>query len=259
MNEHKPWREALKKGFELPDLTPDEQSKLRALVMGQISELKPQDSAPLSLPSATSTPHDVSAALLLKINTKVLVRKFKRWGAGYVLAAAAAASITFALVRPVQESDVKTADKTADMAALQRVRSLPADFDLEGDSSRLPELLRELSNTTNVQISARIPDEVLKTYSLGQGRLITWHGAPAVAVNLDLRPELVGRNGPRRSATLVIVGAPRPPAQQLLEPEFGNRPSFANDLSGPQPSVQPPVRSWQNGQSRFLLVNDPME
>lgn len=116
-----------------------------------------------------------------------------------VMSALAAASITFSLVNSPNEAP---RDPIAELAQLPVGHKLyPPDFDLDGDSANLNEIIHDIFADKNFFVSD-LPPQIVAEYAPAAGRFFSWDGEPAVSI--EMNKNNVGVSG-SQAATLFIV------------------------------------------------------
>ena len=104
-----------------------------------------------------------------------------RSGAGYLASVVLAASVTFAIMDAGTESEN---DPIAELANQPGPKSLPADFDLEGNADAFGELMQEAFPKQEFMLS-QLPKEVMGGYKPSEARLFfTGSGQPGVSIQL---------------------------------------------------------------------------
>ncbi|MEY2987519.1 MAG: hypothetical protein RJB13_1040 [Pseudomonadota bacterium] len=116
-----------------------------------------------------------------------------------ILSALAAASATFLLLEPRNESQI---DPIAELALLPAGHKLyPPDFDLDGDSANLNEIINDIFADKNFFVSD-LPPQIIAEYSPATGRFFSWDGEPAVSIEMNKSNASVTGS---QAATLFIV------------------------------------------------------
>lgn len=117
-----------------------------------------------------------------------------------VISAALAASLTFFFVTSDPED---SRDPIAELTQLPGPRIYPPDFDLEGDSKALQDIVFDLFADKEYFVS-KLPAQVLADYKPTEGRFFSWDGEPAVSIKMDANAQekLQIKSDP---ATLFIV------------------------------------------------------
>lgn len=116
-----------------------------------------------------------------------------------VISALTAASITFMLVNSPNEAPI---DPIAELAQLPAGHKLyPPDFDLDGDSTNLNEIIHDIFADKNFFVSD-LPPQIVAEYAPAAGRFFSWDGEPAVSI--EMNKNSVGISG-SQAATLFIV------------------------------------------------------
>jgi hypothetical protein len=98
-----------------------------------------------------------------------------------VISAALAAGATFFIVSPDSE---ESRDPIAELTQLPGPKVYPPDFDLEGDSKALQDIVYELFADKDYFVS-KLPAHVLAEYKPTEGRFFSWDGEPAVSIQMD--------------------------------------------------------------------------
>lgn len=116
------------------------------------------------------------------------------------MSAAIAASVTFLLVQPSNE---ETLDPIAELTQLPGPKVYPPDFDLEGDSNAMNDIVYELFADKNFFVSD-LPAQVLAEYKPSEGRFFSWDGEPAVSIQMNQNSNTKAKKL-SEPATLLIV------------------------------------------------------
>lgn len=116
-----------------------------------------------------------------------------------VVSALAAASATFLLIEPRNDAQL---DPIAELALLPAGHKLyPPDFDLDGDSSNLNEIIHDVFADKNFFVSD-LPPQIVAEYAPATGRFFSWDGEPAVSIEMNKSDVSVSGS---QAATLFIV------------------------------------------------------
>lgn len=162
--------------FKEKSLSTDSKRKLADLIHG----------TPAALPSKTSF------GLLRNRKVSPLLSS--------IMSAAIAASVTFLLVQPSNE---ETLDPIAELTQLPGPKVYPPDFDLEGDSNAMNDIVYELFADKNFFVSD-LPAQVLAEYKPSEGRFFSWDGEPAVSIQMNQNSNTKAKKL-SEPATLLIV------------------------------------------------------
>ncbi|MEN9810790.1 MAG: hypothetical protein RLZZ488_2357 [Pseudomonadota bacterium] len=118
-----------------------------------------------------------------------------------LVSAAVAASVTFLLVATPFDDP---ADPIAELTQLPGPRVYPPDFDLEGDSLAMQDIVFDLFADKDFFVS-KLPAQVLAEYKPSEGRFFSWDGEPAVSIQMNKsNPQELAKLNPD-PATLFIV------------------------------------------------------
>ena len=151
-------------------------------VLGYFQEKKLSPSARESFKSAIlNTPVAVESSYKNPITQE---KNNKSWTATVVSSAVSAllaASVTLIVVKNSAEEQQ---DPIAELAQLPGPRVYPPDFDLEGDSKAMQDIVYELFSDKDFFIS-KLPAQVLAEYKPSEGRFFSWDGEPAVSIQMN--------------------------------------------------------------------------
>jgi hypothetical protein len=131
-------------------------------------------------------------------------RFFQSWKSAAfpaLVSAIIAASVTFVIVKPVSED---TQDPIAELAQLPGPKIYPPDFDLEGDSQAMREIVYELFADKDYFVSD-LPAHLLTEYKPSEGRFFSWDGEPAVSIQMNKTDQVNRSKAGSDPATLFIV------------------------------------------------------
>lgn len=98
-----------------------------------------------------------------------------------ILSATLAASATFMVVNNTSEENP---DPIAELTQLPGPKVYPPDFDLEGDSLALQDIVYELFADKDYFVS-KLPAQILAEYKPSEGRFFSWDGEPAVSIQMN--------------------------------------------------------------------------
>jgi len=98
-----------------------------------------------------------------------------------IVSATLAASATFFIVKTNTD---ETPDPIAELTQLPGPKVYPPDFDLEGDSRALQDIVYELFADKDYFVS-KLPAQVLAEYKPTEGRFFSWDGEPAVSIQMN--------------------------------------------------------------------------
>lgn len=162
-----------------------------------------------------------------------------------LISAALAASVTFLLVAP--PSPDETLDPIAELAQLPGPKVYPPDFDLEGDSKAMNDIVYELFADKNFFVSD-LPAQVLADYQPNEGRFFSWDGEPAVSIQMNQNANQKVKK-PAGPATLLIVKLSEK-SQRKFPKEKETRKVTAK--SGKTRKV----KVWREGNFGYAMVQD---
>lgn len=115
------------------------------------------------------------------------------------MSAVAAACATLMLAGPGNDAQQ---DPIAELALLPAGHKLyPPDFDLDGDSTNLNEIIHDVFADKNFFVSD-LPPQVVAEYAPATGRFFSWDGEPAVSIEMNRNKVSVSGS---QAATLFIV------------------------------------------------------
>lgn len=118
-----------------------------------------------------------------------------------LVSAVVAASVTFLLVTSPFDDP---ADPIAELTQLPGPKVYPPDFDLEGDSLAMQDIVFELFADKDFFVP-KLPAQVLAEYKPSEGRFFSWDGEPAVSIQMNKsNPQELAKLNPD-PATLFIV------------------------------------------------------
>jgi hypothetical protein len=117
--------------------------------------------------------------------TSITQEKIKKnWSTTIISSAVSAllaASVTLIVVK---NSSDEQQDPIAELAQLPGPRVYPPDFDLEGDSKAMQDIVYELFSDKDFFVS-KLPAQVLAEYKPSEGRFFSWDGEPAVSIQMN--------------------------------------------------------------------------
>ncbi|MEY3903690.1 MAG: hypothetical protein RL189_2996 [Pseudomonadota bacterium] len=160
-----------------------------------------------------------------------------------LVSAAVAASVTFLLVAtPFDDS----ADPIAELTQLPGPKVYPPDFDLEGDSLAMQDIVFDLFADKDFFVS-KLPAQVLAEYKPSEGRFFSWDGEPAVSIQMNKsNPQELAKLNPD-PATLFIVKLSE--KSQLKFPKE----KTTRKLAGKAGKMHK-VKIWREGKYGYAMV-----
>jgi hypothetical protein len=161
-----------------------------------------------------------------------------------MISAAIAATLTFLIVNPPFDEPL---DPIAELTQLPGPRVYPPDFDLEGDSKAMNDIVVELFDDKNFFISD-LPQQVLADYKPNEGRFFSWDGEPAVSIQMNQKPNAVSKKNVS-PATLLIVKLSEK-SQRKFPKEKQTR-----KVAGKAGKVRK-VKVWREGNFGYAMVQD---
>lgn len=162
-----------------------------------------------------------------------------------LLSAALAASMTFLLVSPSNLDE--SLDPIAELAQLPGPKVYPPDFDLEGDSKAMTDIVYELFADKNFFVSD-LPAQVLADYNPSEGRFFSWDGEPAVSIQMNHNAKSSAKKT-NTPATLLIIKLSEK-SQKKFPKEKETRKITAK--SGKMRKV----KVWREGNFGYAMVQD---
>jgi hypothetical protein len=214
------WKSQVTDHFGQKKLSEDKMNSIRSALLG--AEL-------------ASLPRQESAAPLAKDWSRILISS--------IVSATLAASATFFVVK-TDSDDVR--DPIAELTQLPGPKVYPPDFDLEGDSRALQDIVLELFADKDFFVS-KLPAQVLAEYKPTEGRFFSWDGEPAVSIQMDhsnSQEKLQVKHDP---ATLFII--------KLSEKSLRKFPKekMTRKVAG-QSGKMNKVKVWREGKYGYAMV-----
>ncbi len=160
-----------------------------------------------------------------------------------IVSATLAASATFFIVKT--DTD-ETPDPIAELTQLPGPKVYPPDFDLEGDSRALQDIVYELFADKDYFVS-KLPAQVLAEYKPTEGRFFSWDGEPAVSIqmNRNTAQDVVKLN--TDPATLFIVKLSEKSQRKFPKDKVTRK------VAG-QAGKMHKVRVWREGKYGYAMV-----
>lgn len=161
-----------------------------------------------------------------------------------ILSAVLAASLTFLIVKPPSDEPL---DPIAELAQLPGPKVYPPDFDLEGDSKAMNDIVFELFADKDFFVSD-LPAQVLAEYQPSEGRFFSWDGEPAVSIqmNRNANPQAKKISEP---ATLLIVKLSEKSQRKFPKEKLTRK------VAGKSGKVRK-VKVWREGNFGYAMVQD---
>lgn len=153
----------------------------QAQVLGYFTEKKLPSATRESFKSMILETPVVETALQTSITTSHQSSKWTTTLMSSAVSAVLAASITLIVVK---NSADEQPDPIAELAQLQGPKMYPPDFDLEGDSKAMQDIVYELFSDKDFFVS-KLPAQVLAEYKPSEGRFFSWDGEPAVSIQMN--------------------------------------------------------------------------
>lgn len=185
--------------------------------------------------------------LYLPEASTVFVRPVRTWKTpllSSLVSAALAASATFLIIKSFPEDE--TPDPIAELTQLPGPKVYPPDFDLEGDSRALQDIVYELFADKDYFVS-KLPAHVLAEYKPTEGRFFSWDGEPAVSIQMSKsNPSDFAKKG-SDPATLFII--------KLSEKSQRKFPAdkITRKVAG-QAGKMHKVKVWREGKFGYAMV-----
>ena len=192
---------------------------------------------------------------------------------GWALAAALLASIGIQRfvpnagmewLRPAQDQSTLTELSTSsqrDQSVLELTGLYPADFEIEDQQQGLEPIVRSYLGESAHDFAPAVPEHILASYVPSDGRLLTWHGSPAIALNLKPREAAAAADSesesddvPLENARLFIIHTPNA-SRSFFDTMPTNVPTpFAWRPSGSGSDTPQYGRIWRDGSSTYIVV-----
>ncbi|NBO39209.1 hypothetical protein EBU99_11570 [bacterium] len=218
------WKKQVHDYFNKNELSTESRSRLRAALL---------------LASSPSTHQPKQTLITIPPSTR-----WKNPVLSSILSAALAASFTFLMVKPASE---ETLDPIAELTQLPGPKVYPPDFDLEGDSRAMHDIVYELFADKNFFVSD-LPAQVLAEYKPSEGRFFSWDGEPAVSIQMHHQNTAQAKkaNGP---TTLLIVKL-----SEKSQRKFPNE-KLTRKVAGKAGKMRK-VKVWREGNFGYAMVQD---
>jgi hypothetical protein len=163
-----------------------------------------------------------------------------------ILSAVLAASLTFLIVRPPTDEPL---DPIAELAQLPGPKVYPPDFDLEGDSKAMHDIVFELFADKDFFVSD-LPAQVLAEYKPSEGRFFSWDGEPAVSIQMNRNANAHAKKA-NEPATLLIVKLSEKSQRKFPKDKLTRK------VAGKSGKVRK-VKVWREGNFGYAMVQDSL-
>lgn len=135
---------------------------------------------------------------ILHKKLSLVYHRHKKNYLSHIVTALLAASTTFFLVQYFENT---RHDFIGEMvSSLQNANAMPADFDLVGDFTALPQL--SVDSLADQSFAPEIPQQLAQTYSAAEGRFFLFKGLQGVSINME--PHLLPKSSPQKSKSAVL-------------------------------------------------------
>lgn len=156
-------------------------------------------------------------------------------------AAAASATLWFTGLR----TDLP-ADPIAELALLPAGHKLyPPDFDLDGDSTNLTEIIQDIFADKNFFVSD-LPPQIVAEYAPATGRFFSWDGEPAVSIEMNKNNVTLSGG---QAATLFIVKLSEKSKRKFPQEKQTRK------VAGRAGKVRK-VKIWREGDFGYAMLQD---
>jgi hypothetical protein len=163
-----------------------------------------------------------------------------------ILSAVVAASLTFLIVKPPADEPL---DPIAELAQLPGPKVYPPDFDLEGDSKAMNDIVFELFADKDFFV-ADLPAQVLAEYKPSEGRFFSWDGEPAVSIQMNRNASAQAKRV-NEPATLLIVKLSEKSQRKFPKDKLTRK------VAGKSGKVRK-VKVWREGNFGYAMVQDSL-
>lgn len=161
-----------------------------------------------------------------------------------MVSALLAASLTLIIVDSPSEPQ---SDPIAELAQLPAGHRLyPPDFDLDGDSANLNEIVHDIFADNQFFVSD-LPPQVVAEYAPATGRFFSWDGEPAVSIDLNKSNVNVASNP---SATLFIVKLSEKSKKKFPKEKQTRK------VTGKTGKLRK-VKVWREGNFGYAMLQEP--
>lgn len=169
-------------------------------------------------------------------------------------------------LKPSQDPSTLTELTTTsqhDQRVLELTGLYPADFEIEDEQQGLEPIVRSYLGDSAHDFEPSVPEHILASYVPSKGRLLTWHGNPAISVSLKPREaaatmesESESEDVPLENARLFIIHTPNA-GRSFFDTMPTNVPTpFAWRASGSSSNTPQYGRIWRDGSSTYIVVGE---
>ncbi|KAB8029790.1 hypothetical protein [Fluviispira multicolorata] len=226
------WKKTIKSHFDTHSLSKDKKIQLeQMLLQRQLSPLKSISS--------------INKGKLYFRTCKAILLKNQKYILTHCVAASAAALLTFSLLGGFENNHH---DILSEMAFLPDAGTLPADFDLVGDATALPQL--SLESLPNQSFEPVIPKKITQKYTANEGRFFYLKGQQGVSISMQPiagLPHATSNIHMDRPSTLYIVKL-----SQKNESDFPKKRILRKIISSTGKVRR--IYAWQDGAYGYAMV-----
>jgi hypothetical protein len=138
-------------------------------------------------------------------------------------------------------------DPIAELTQLSGPRVYPPDFDLEGDSKAMNDIVVELFADKDFFISD-LPKQVLAEYKPNEGRFFSWDGEPAVSIQMNQNPNAISKKNVPQATLLIVKLSEKSQRKFPKEKQTRKVASKAGKMRK--------VNVWREGNFGYAMVQD---